>query len=75
MKKRLVLVVAIVVGLAFVANATETKTTTKVTGDTTKTTVKGPEGNIEFLAHWRAGGEEWAGDVAAVVRDAHEGLS
>lgn len=36
--------------------------------------VKGPEGNIEFLAHWRPAGEEWAGEVAAVVRDAHEGL-
>lgn len=38
--------------------------------------VTGPEGNIEFLAHWRpAGGEEWAGSVAAVVKAAHEGLA
>lgn len=37
--------------------------------------VKGPEGNIEFLAHWRAGdGEEWSGDPAAVVRAAHDAL-
>lgn len=37
--------------------------------------VKGPEGNIEFLAHWRAGaGEEWSGDPAAVVKAAHEAL-
>jgi 23S rRNA (cytidine1920-2'-O)/16S rRNA (cytidine1409-2'-O)-methyltransferase len=37
--------------------------------------VKGPEGNIEFLAHWRAsGGEPWTGDVARVVAAAHTGL-
>jgi len=46
MKKILVLVTMLVVGLAFVANAAETKVSTKVTGDTTKTVVKGPEGKV-----------------------------
>lgn len=37
--------------------------------------IKGPEGNIEFLARWRAGdGEEWSGDPAAVVQAAHAAL-
>jgi 23S rRNA (cytidine1920-2'-O)/16S rRNA (cytidine1409-2'-O)-methyltransferase len=38
--------------------------------------VKGPEGNIEFLAHWRPGdGEEWAGDLGEAVKAAHEALA
>lgn len=37
--------------------------------------VKGPEGNIEFLAHLTlAGGEEPAMDAAKLVQDAHETL-
>lgn len=38
--------------------------------------VKGPEGNIEFLTHWKpAGGEPWAGEVAQLVAAAHKGLA
>ena len=36
--------------------------------------VKGPEGNIEFLAHLRRGAESGSRDVPALVRQAHETL-
>ena len=36
--------------------------------------VKGPEGNIEFLAHLRRGAESGPRDVLALVRQAHETL-
>ena len=37
--------------------------------------IKGPEGNIEYLAHLApGGGPEWAGDPAALVEQSHRAL-
>lgn len=42
----------------------------------THSPIKGPEGNVEFLAHWRPGDDAWeAPDVAAVVAAAHLALT
>jgi len=56
----------------FLEHAREADFTVK---DITFSPIKGPEGNIEYLGWLSAGaGEDYTGDLKALVADSHEGL-
>ena len=43
--------------------------------DMTYSPIKGPEGNIEYLGYLTVGaGEDWSGDLKALVAESHETL-
>jgi 23S rRNA (cytidine1920-2'-O)/16S rRNA (cytidine1409-2'-O)-methyltransferase len=37
--------------------------------------IKGPEGNIEYLAYFKSGGENINADIESVVEDAHSNIN